>query len=129
MKVPVRRKEVYQTDDGRHVEVFTRINEIEALPDTEESQISQEETIFVGSAHIPLGAQSREIKFEIPECKTVDEAFGKYYELAEAAAEEFYKMLQEKMIEHNNKSKIAVAGAGALQELNEMQEEKGKLII
>ena len=131
MKVLVRRKEEYQSDDGRQIEVFTKIKEIEAIKDAvdEDAQFSNAEVVYIGSARIPLGNQAREIKFEIPNCKSIEEAFERYYGLAESAAGEFYRILQEKM-EQNN-SKIEIAGANTLHELDEMEEQTtgSKLII
>jgi len=127
--VPLRHKEIYQSDDGRYVEVYTKINDIEETkePTEEESTVedsnekpeySTAEKVFVGVAHVPVGPQVKEIKFEIPEATTIEEAFEQYHDIAYGAAQEFMKMLQENMEKQRNK--IITADAGALQDIDQM---------
>ena len=52
--VPLRHKEIYQSDDGRYLEVFTKVGElpeVETEEDNEEKrEFSPAEKIFVGVA-------------------------------------------------------------------------------
>jgi len=129
--VPLRCKETYQSDDGRYVEVFTKINEIEETKEPsenksdEKTEYSSAEKVFVGVAHIPVGPQVKEIKFEIPEATTVEEAFEMYHDIAYGAAQEFMKMLQENM--EQQRQKIVTAPAVSLQEIDNLtQQNDGK---
>ena len=128
--VPLRRKEIYQSDDGRYVEMFTKVAEVEETKNEENEtetegneEYSPVEKIFVGVAHIPVGQQVKEIKFEIPDATTIEEAFDKYHDLAYGAAQEFMKMLQESMMK--NQSKIITADSGALQEIDQLVQQQG----
>jgi len=100
--VPVRELSVFQTDDGRRLEVFTKTSEVKYVsrPHPEEQsgeeipQFDPSEKIFVGVAQIGTQFGLKEIKFEIP-AKDADEALSKYYEFAEAAAEELHRKIME----------------------------------
>jgi len=125
--VPLRRKEIYQSDDGRYVEVFTKINEIGEtkepgeVGDNEQPEYSPAEQVFVGVAHIPVGPTVKEIKFEIPEATTIEDAFDKYHDIAYGAAQEFMKMLQENM--SKQQSKIVTADATALAGIDQLSKQ------
>ena len=138
--VPLRRKEIFQSDDGRYVEVYTKINEIELVKETvqeveegeteieeiEEVEEVEEEVpapdkIFVGVVHIPIGNQAKEIKFEITDCETIENAFAKFHNVAQLAAEEYMKMLKEQMEKARNPN-IITAGPEALQEIERIEQ-------
>ena len=132
--IPLRRKEIFQSDDGRNVEVFTKISEIELVKETAEEDIENEVEenespapykIFVGVVHIPIGNQAKEIKFEIPECKAIEDAFAKFHNVAQSAAEEYVKMLKEQMDKARNPS-IVTAGPEALQEIENLEQQNKK---
>jgi len=132
--VPLRRKDIYQSDDGRYVEVFTKINEIDETKEpgeeaeNETPEYSPAEQVFVGVAHVPVGPSVKEIKFEIPDATTVEEAFEKYHDIAYSAAQEFMKMLQESVTKQQ--SKIITAPATAMAEIDQLrQQNDGKPTI
>ena len=126
--VPFRHKKTYQSDDGRYIEVFTKAGELQEIEvekgeNEKNEEYSPAEKIFIGVAHIPVGPQMKEIKFEIADASTIEDAFSKYHDLAYAAAEEFMKMLQESIIK--NQSKIVTAGSGDLQALDQISQQQG----
>jgi hypothetical protein len=128
MKIPMRKKEIYQSDDGRYIEVFTKTGEVDFQQEKDEEipEFPGNETIYVGVIHIPVGPSLKELKFEIANVKTVEEAFGKFIELAQPAAEQFYQMLQEKMAQSQL---VTSADPSILKQLDEQQQKKGKIII
>lgn len=126
----MRRKETYQSDDGRYVEVFTKVGEVEYQQeegDDETSDFSKDEKIYVGVIHIPVGPSLKEIKFEIADVKTLEDAFDKFIKLAQPAAEQFYKLLQEKMTQSQSQI-ITGVDPSVLQQLDE-QQKQGKIIV
>jgi len=127
MKIPMREKKIYQSDDGRYIEVFSKVGEVDFQQEKceEVPEFSNDEKIYVGLIQIPVGPSLKEIKFEIAGVKTLEEAFDKFIGLAQPAAEQFYKMLQEKMAQSQL---VTSADPSILKKLDE-QQQKGKIII
>ena len=124
--VPMRKLDVYQTDDGRRIEMFSicgSVNLDTANDDENEGQEFSDKTIYVGVVHIPSPSGPQEIKFEIPDVNTPEEAFGKYYEVASLAVEEIKKRWKQRQEEAENQ--IVTAPAGVLKDL---EDEEGKII-
>jgi len=125
--VPMRKLDVYQTDDGRRVEVFSICGSVKldtANDDEDEGQEFSDKTIHVGVVHIPSPAGPQEIKFEIPDVNTPEEAFDKYYEVASLAVEEIKKRWQQK--QHEAENQIITAPAEALRTLDQQE---GRIIV
>ena len=101
-QVPLRKMEVYQTDDGRRIEAYTYVKDVELVKDSadtngvaETGNFSKEPFVFVGVVHVGTPVGPKEIKFEITDAKTVEEAFGKYYDFAQNAAESLMKRIED----------------------------------
>ena len=126
-EVPMRKLEVYQTDDGRRIEVFIICGSVKLDVEDDEDTTDQtfsDKTIFVGVVHIPSPTGPQEIKFEIPGVNRIEVAFDKYYEFAGKAVEEIKKRMQQRQEEAENKIVTAPAGA-----LNALEQGKGNIII
>ena len=124
--VPMRKLDVYQTDDGRRIEVFPIVGSVGIdTANDEEASVKEfsDQTIYVGVVHVPSPSGPQEIKFEIPGINSAEEAFDKYYEFASMAVEEIRKRMQQRQDEQDNQ--IITAPAGALQSL----EGEGNIII
>ena len=126
--VPMRKLEVYQTDDGRRVEVFPICGSVAldtANDDDEEAgQNFSDKTIFVGVVHIPSPSGPQEIKFEIPGVDTPEAAFDKYYEFASRAVEEIRSRMKQKQEEMDRQIVTAPAGA-----LDALKQGEGSIIL
>jgi hypothetical protein len=85
--IPIRKVTVFQAEDGRKVEEHKKTYEITEEVEGVEGEISEEETVFLGAAHIQTPMGTQEIKFPI-EAKSVPEAFEKYMEELEKNMEE-----------------------------------------
>jgi len=113
--VPMRKLEVYQTDDGRRVEVFPIVGSVALDTDNDEEFAGQnfsDKTIFVGVVHIPSPSGPQEIKFEIPGVDTTEAAFDKYYDFVSKAVEGIRKRMIQRQEEADKQ--IITAPAGAL---------------
>ena len=118
--VPMRKLEVYQTDDGRRVEVFPIVGSVELDTANDEEAAGQSfssETIYVGVVHIPSPSGPQEIKFEIPGVDTPQAAFDKYYDFASKAVDEIRKRMIQRQEEADKK--IVTAPAEALKALDQ----------
>jgi len=118
--VPMRNLEVYQTDDGRRVEVFPIVGSVELDTANDEEAAGQSfssETIYVGVVHIPSPSGPQEIKFEIPGVDTPQAAFDKYYDFASKAVDEIRKRMIQRQEEADKK--IVTAPAEALKALDQ----------
>ena len=76
-EVPMRKLEVYQTDDGRRIEVFIICGSVKLDVEDDEDATDQtfsDKTIFVGVVHIPSPTGPQEIKFEIPGVNRIEVA-------------------------------------------------------
>ena len=103
--VPMRKLDVYQTDDGRRVEVFSICGSVAldtANDDEDSGQNFSDKTIYVGVVHIPTPDGPQEIKFEIPDVEAIEEAFDKYYDVASVAVEEIKKRWKQRQEEMEN---------------------------
>jgi len=126
--VPVRELKVYQTDDGRRVEVFSSCGSVDAMQNTEKAsrEFSKQDNIYIGVVHIMTEDGPKEIKFEISDISTIEEAFGKYHEMAGKSIKEMEERWNEQQKEEENQ--IITAPADALRSIDESQE-GGQIII
>lgn len=128
-KVPMRKMTVYQTDDGRRIEAFEKVSEIPFDTRSEEENdgsFEQRDTIYVGTVPIMTNKGPREIKFEIENSNTVEEAFAGFF----AAAEKTMEVLnaqQKEMEEQTREPRIVSAPAQALKDLE--GQKPGNIII
>lgn len=128
--VPLRKMEVYQADDGRRVEVFTKQDVIPYLKrqeqDDDSPEFSDVPNIYIGIVHVMTNFGPKEIKFQIPDVTCVKDAFAKYYALADDAVHDLEKKIEEAQRESH--SKIITAPAGALDAI-ETEDDNGPRII
>jgi len=87
INVPIRKVEDYQADDGRKIEVYTKIGEAETeFKDSEnleeQMSFSEDEVVYMGVLQIQLIDAIRDISFPIEDVNSVNEAFVKFNELA-----------------------------------------------
>lgn len=133
IKVPLRQVESYQTDDGRKVEIYTKIDEVDfktAEQDNtndKETNFNQKEKVYVGMATIGLPMGSHEIRFEM-QVDSVKEAFDRFYEFASPAAEEFVKEFVEMQREAQRQSQNKIVGAPAGMAEQFKNKEEGNII-
>ena len=77
--IPIRKVNVYQSEDGRKIEEhktkFSLIEEIDL--DKNEIDINVKDVIYIGVATIPTNMGSQEIKFPV-EADSLKEAFEKF---------------------------------------------------
>jgi len=125
--VPMREMKVYQTDDGRRIEMFSLCGSIEHELNAEKpsSEFSERENIYIGVAHIMTEVGPKEIKFEIQNVNSIKEAFGNYYEIANKAVEEMKARWAKQEDEEENR--IITVPADALDSIE--QQEDGQIII
>lgn len=129
---------VYQTDDGRRIEMFEEVSRVEydaraaSDEDQAEPEFSDKPVFFAGVVPIMTNQGPKEIKFEIPDVKTIDEAFGQFFDRADKVMEELQSRERE-MREKANSPKIVAASTQTLQALDEAfegdEERPGKIII
>jgi|19_taG_2_1085344.scaffolds.fasta_scaffold04450_8 hypothetical protein len=111
VKIPRRQLEIQQTDDGRRIEWWKKVGEIEdSIEDNEEIETAHGEDMFVGVIHIFTAAGPKEIKFEIP-AEDIDAAFGGFKECAKTTMEDLQKQMQQAEQEHANQ--LIVPGGDA----------------
>tara|TARA_Y100000310_G_C20679887_1_gene815302 strand:- start:1980 stop:2348 length:369 start_codon:yes stop_codon:yes gene_type:complete len=111
VKIPRRKQEIHQSDDGRRIEQWIKDGEIEdTLEDGEELEVAHDGDMFVGVLHLFTAAGPKEIKFEIP-AKDVDEAFGNFKECAKKTMEDLQKQMEQAQQEQANQ--IIVPGGPA----------------
>jgi len=121
--------ETFLADDGRKLEIFTKQGETEAIEGQTVPQKTKEEDaniIFVGVASVMTEEGPREIKFQIKEVATVEEAFNAYHDCANKTVQELKEKIQQQQMQQDNK--IVTAGAGALDALDE-EAKQGNLIL
>ncbi len=119
-EVPVRKVEVYQADDGRRIECFEKNFSVPfQLPPNKNNDdipvFSDEERLFIGVAYILTNMGQKDLKFEIPDVKTIEEAFSKYYFYSERAYKELETKIQE--AQQNSKNTIIKAPASMLNDI------------
>jgi hypothetical protein len=114
-KVALRKLETIKTDDGRIVEDWVKIGEVEIDKNDPRGDMSEEtfntdkDHVYVGVVHTFTQITGpKEIKFEIDE-DTLEEAFDKYVEYADRAVQEFQSEL-EKYIEQQRNQIVAPTG-------------------
>jgi hypothetical protein len=131
--VPMREMKVYQTDDGRRVEVFEKIDVVKYDPgDSEEAErsFSPDKQLFIGAVHVMTQQGPKEIKFSI-EATDIKNAFDKFHTAANAAVAELERRFKKAMEEERSHIQTVPAGALNLLKANEPGEEDGepKLIL
>lgn len=98
--IPVRTLKIYQTDDGRKIEEWTKTGQV-SFPTNDVKdgypEINQE-IIYIGVATVVVNTEngpiSREIKYEIP-ASSYQDALLKYSEYARKTIESYKKMMDE----------------------------------
>ena len=129
VEVPMRRKDVFQTDDGRRIEVFTKIDSIPYVNksdsvEEEAPEFLEVEDIYIGKVQVYTPMGPREVSFRIEDVSTIKEAFDKYFDFANVAVDNLKKQLEEAEAKDN---KIITAPAGVLDAFDVNQEE-GRII-
>jgi len=136
--VNYRKKTEYMTEDGRRIEEWAKVGQVEMASeeDREFKQVAQD-NIYYGAIIMMViqmiiteeGPQSvpvpKEIRFSIPNAKTIDEAFSLFYETVEQVQQEIKKNQEEEKKE----PKIAVAPADAIKQIDNAVEKGGPNII
>ena len=118
INVPIREVKVYQTDDGRKIEVYNKRSEVTTeFDDKLKDQISfpQENLVFIGIAQLGFKTGPQEFKFRINGVNTVEEAFSRYKETAQAAVAE----LEQKMAKQQQSSQLVQASEQDLKNLDQ----------
>jgi len=124
-QVPMRRLDVYRTDDGRCIEHFVKVRDIPCKqpPGQEnldkDAEFSTETDLFIGVAQVMTNAGPKDLKFEVP-AESIEHAFEKFHEFAIVAFEELRER-HEQMIKEQEQAQnqgIVVPPAGALQEID-----------
>jgi hypothetical protein len=119
--VPFREMKTFQTDDGRRIEVFYKMGEVSKMKSEEDTDIEFiEEPVYIGVVHIMTDVGPKEIKFEIGDATSVEDAFEKYQIWAEKSIEEIKARFNEA------RSRIIQAPADAL---NMIDNNKSQIII
>lgn len=124
--IPLRQLTVYQLDDGRRIEEFRKVGVVEETIDETKQQVptfTDLSSIFVGVVHVQTPLGPKEVKFEIDGAANINDAFGRYIEMAHAAI----KTLQERI--NQQARQVQAAPAGALQALERAQQQNGGLIV
>lgn len=128
--VPVRKMSVYQTDDGRRIEAFEKVSTVPFDTRSEEddaiNNFEQKTTIYVGAVPIMTSKGPREIKFEIENANTIEEAFAGFFPAAEKTMESLNAQ-QKAMEEQMQEPRIVPAPAQALKDLE--GKKPGNIII
>ena len=108
----VREIKTYQADDGRKVQILSKVDSVKVNGSLAANFDINKEDIFVGSClfnHPAVGPQ--QIIFEIKEVKNYLEAFDQFDKFAEPAikeaAENINKQIQEKMKQNPPQPQIA----------------------
>jgi DNA repair exonuclease SbcCD nuclease subunit len=130
---PYREKKVFQTDDGRIIEQFEKVGEIEMdlapeMGDIDESEVEFDDykVIFLGVTTLVDPTQgAREFRFKI-ESPSLEDAFAKYYEARDAAFEELKAQMKQQMEESQNR--IVEAPASALQDVDKQNDIKNNVL-
>lgn len=92
--VPLRKIEVYHSDDGRRIEHLKKISDISFKTNDEGSendnvQFDGQDDVYVGSVYVGTQFGPKEIKFTIDDANDIEEAFDVFYDHAEVAWNEF----------------------------------------
>ena len=96
INIPYRKVDIYESDDGRRVHVYTKQGELETeFSDNEELpeqlDISKEEVLYMGLLQLQFIDGNRDIPFVIPEATSVDDAFHKFNEVAPGIINDIYE--------------------------------------
>lgn len=132
--VPLRSMKIYQSDDGRRIEVFEKFKDIKyyhrpsEVGNTEIPDFNADNVIFVGCAQIGTPMGFKDIKFEIV-ASSLEEAFEKYHENAMAAADSLREQIEE--LKEKQQSSIKLASESDLNAIDEIarKSEEGSIII
>jgi hypothetical protein len=120
VRVPLKEMTVYQADDGRRIEVFKLVDTVSwdtRDPNTNETpEFSDSEYVYIGVLHIYTNEGTREIKFQISDVDNIQQAFDKYYNLAEQTLQKIREQIQKAQAEND---RIVKAPANVLQELDD----------
>jgi len=135
-KVPLRKMEIWQTDDGRRIEAFNKTGSVtyihrEDVGDQEKApSFNAPDVLYVGVAQIGTPQGMKEIKFEIS-ATSVEEAFDNYHENAMIAVEELKKQILEarQNRQENVVPNIVQATENDLHEIDEVAKDAGDNII
>lgn len=128
IKVPLRQMEVWQTDDGRRIEVFKKTGDVkyvhrEDLGDSGKvPSFNAPDSLFVGVAQIGTPQGMKEIKFEI-NAASVEDAFDNYHDNAMVAVEELRKQILQARDEYQKT--IVTANENDLNAIDEASKEHG----
>lgn len=126
----IRKKDVYQTDDAKMIETFTKVGQVEFNPLDETlkpedvKEYAEQDVLYIGVIHIPLEFVGvKEIKFPIGNVSNIEEAFSAYNDLAMEAAQTAQEQHQLAVLEYKERAnrKIETAPAEALNHLPDVQ--------
>jgi hypothetical protein len=111
-QIAIRQMETYQTDDARRIESWKRVAFTDFNPTGESSpeqeamiaEMNEVEFLFIGvvSVSVSESVPPREIRFRI-KANNLTEAFSRYNELAQKAAEEYERQFMEFIKSQQNK--------------------------
>tara|TARA_Y100000310_G_scaffold340961_1_gene438531 strand:- start:6166 stop:6570 length:405 start_codon:yes stop_codon:yes gene_type:complete len=79
--VPIRKKEEFQSDDGRRIETLTKKSSVETeLPDEAKEQLDNPiaDTVYIGVLTIAFIDGVKEKRFYIPDASSLEDAFNKF---------------------------------------------------
>ena len=132
--VPLREMKIWQSDDGRRIEVFSKKKEVKYIHRPQEvnegevPEFNAQDVIYVGCAQIGTPVGFKEIKFEIV-AESLEEAFEKYHEYATAAADSLRKQIEE--LREKQQSSIVPASSVDLEAIDAIarQSEDRSIII
>jgi len=135
MSLPIREIKIFQTDDARRIEQLTKVS-VTTTPPLNEDFTSEDildgDVIFVGvlALRFPI-VGPQECRFKI-EAKDITEAFEKYNDIAEQAAEKmgenFQKWVEEQQREKQRQQMGQIVTAPA-EALNHIPDPKDRKII
>lgn len=125
--IPVRSKKTFQADDGRRVEEYTKVKEIETVVEEDAPLPEGMETdpLYIGAVFVvgPNGVP-QEIKFNI-DAKDMDEAFGKFHDTAKETMDQ---MRQEMMKQQAQSEQIVPATARDMENIEQSVRQHGGII-
>jgi hypothetical protein len=93
LEVPIRKVEVFTSEDGRKIETHTYVQTVDREVDTQEKIefYPKDKVVYFGISPNPNGPQ---VKFQIQDATSLNDAFEKYIPLWEQIAVELNKQIQ-----------------------------------
>ncbi len=114
-KVTCRQLKLYQTDDGRRIQVFQKISQQNyyskdqngnlILQNFPQQAVIIKNPIYIGIMNLTTPAGMKEVKFQIEDANSISSAFDLYYLFAQKTIKKLSEQIKKTTIKDNTSDK------------------------